>query len=202
MRGDMPFLLAPFELVLGTACSYRWCRRCRRTWLALHRTRNRAHGRDTARVRRRDPKSAVSVPAAPVPVAQPPIASDDTLPEMLPLPKKVLPGLTGGWVAETGSLTWRLGLIEDPMGELNGGGALEGAGQSFPLSIRGQSAGDKVTLQVEAAGSRMEFRATLTGPDRMEARLYMGDTPRPLTLVRISEQRTARPRPTWRPQAA
>lgn len=185
MRGEMPFLLTPVGLVLGAACSYRWCRRCRRTWLALHRARNRPHRRDTACVPRRDPRPAPLAPVAP--------------PATIPA---VLPGLTGGWVAETGSLTWRLGLIEDPVGELTGGGVLEGAGQSFPLSIRGQSAGNKVTLQVEAAGSRMEFRGTLTGPDRMEARLYMGDTPRPLTILRVIARGAAEPLPARRPQAA
>ncbi|CAN5324858.1 hypothetical protein BH24GEM2_BH24GEM2_02230 [soil metagenome] len=194
MRGEMPFLLAPVGMVLGAACSYRWCRRCRRMWLALHRARARPHRRDTARVARFEPKPAVPAPAA--------TPSSNTPPRLLRLSANVLPGLTGGWVAVTGSLTWRLGLIEDPRGELSGGGVLEGGGQSFPLAIRGQSAGDKVTLQVEAAGSRMEFRATLTGTDCMEARLYMGDTPRPLTLVRVKEQGAAEPLPAQRSQAA
>lgn len=87
-------------------------------------------------------------------------------------------------MAEKGTLTWRLGLIEDTVGGITGGGVLEGSGNSFPLAIRGHSAGDKVMLQVEASGSKVEFRAKLSSPDRMDAKLYLGDTPRALTLVR------------------
>lgn len=198
MRGEMPFLLVPVELVLGTTCSYRWCRRCRRTWLALHRTRSRAHRRDTARVprRERNPEPATrnaDIPTTPVQATPLPV------PGAAPIRKS---GLTGGWVAETGSLTWRLGLVEDPAGEITGGGVLQGSDTSFPLCIRGQSAGDRVTLQVEAAGSRMEFRAKLTSPGSMEARLYLGDKPRPLTLVRVDEQGGIGSTPARRPQAA
>jgi hypothetical protein len=166
MRGEMPFLLAPLELVLGAACSYRWCRRCRRTWLALHRAWSAA-----------------------------PLAS-------LPVLRNAPSGLTGGWVAQTGALTWRLALAADAAGVIAGGGALEGSGTSFPLRIRGQSAGDRVTLQVEAAGSRMEFRARLTSPGSMDAKLYLGDTPRPLTLLRLDEQAIGEPVPAWRSRAA
>ncbi len=171
MRGEMPFLLAPLRLVLGAACSYRWCRRCRRTWLALHRPPTPPHRSNTALASPGVPRNAPS-------------------------------GLTRGWVAHTGALTWHMGLAEDARGVIAGGGALEGSGTSFPLRIRGQSAGDRVTLQVEAAGSRMEFRARLTSPGSMDAKLYLGDTPRPLTLLRLDEQATGEPVPARRSQAA
>jgi hypothetical protein len=123
-------------------------------------------------------------------------------PPVLPMAPKRAPGLTGGWVAETGSLTWRLGLVEDPAGEISGGGVLQGSETSFPLCISGQSAGDRVTLRVEAAGSRMEFRARLTTPDSMDAKLYLGDAPRPLTLRRLAEQDVPQNIPARRSQAA
>lgn len=190
MRGEMPFLLAPVELVLGAACSYRWCRRCRRTWLALHRARTRPHRRE------RSATSACALPGtAPAPVQDAPLPAHSVL-------RSRPPGLTGGWVAQTGALTWRLGLVEDPAGAVTGGGALEGSGTSFPLCIHGQSAGDRVILQVEAAGSRMEFRARLTSPASMDAKLYLGDTPRRLTLLRLDEPSAAESLPARGPQAA
>lgn len=36
MRTLMPLLLKPFAVLLGERCSFRWCRKCTRRWLAFH----------------------------------------------------------------------------------------------------------------------------------------------------------------------
>ena len=179
MRGDMPLLLMPVAAVLRARCSYRWCRRCRRTWLALHSPRRSVvRNAPTVPVRRREgtpveppAAPAVATPAAPAPgVARP------------------APTLSGSWRAERGSLAWALRLSEDPQGNVAGSGTLSGDGRSFALMVSGRVAGNQVDLEVECAGSQMFFEGQVAAASVVSGTLRLGESSRSLVFEQYSER--------------
>ena len=173
MRGDMPLLLMPVAAVLRARCSYRWCRRCRRTWLALHSPRRSVvRNAPTVPVRRRE-ATPVEPPAAPAPVATRP---------------RPAPALSGSWRAERGSLAWALRLTEDPQGNVAGSGTLSGDGRSFALMVSGRVADSQVRLEVDCAGSQMFFEGEVAAASAVSGTLRLGESSRSLVFEQYSER--------------
>ena len=178
MRGDMPLLLMPVAAVLRARCSYRWCRRCRRTWLALHSPRrSTVRNAPAVPVRRREATPvespvapAVAIPATPAPSPRPG------------------PTLSGSWRAERGSLAWALRLSQDPRGNVAGTGTLTGDGRSFVLTVSGKVAGNQVHLELDCTGSQMVFDGEVAAATVVSGSLRLGESSRSLVFEQYSER--------------
>ena len=181
MRGDMPLLLMPVAAVLRARCSYRWCRRCRRTWLALHSPRrSTVRNAPAVPVRRREapPTESPTASAVAIPATSAPAAGN-------PRPGATL---SGSWRAERGSLAWALRLSQDPQGNVAGTGSLSGDGRSFVLTVSGRVAGDQVRLELDCAGSQMVFDGEVAAASVISGTLRLGDSSRSLVFEQYSER--------------
>lgn len=162
MRGDMPLLLTPVEAVLRARCSYRWCRRCRKTWLAIH------------------PPRRTPVRKQPVPPHRRP-----SKPAQAPQIVEKSPDLSGSWRAESGALAWTLRLTQTAEGEVQGTGTLTGAGREFALTAFGSVRRNEVQMQLDCGGSLMPFTGCVAeGAGRLVGEVRLGDSSRPLAFQR------------------